>query len=255
MPNSVLPYADGRLSSPELQPTIWVEVARGRTRYPRRPVDGDRFLIGGASNCHLQLGGDNIPFLHSMLQVERGQVTIEAFVRHPELRVNGHPVRSSNLCDGDSISIGPFELTLHLQATLETCTSEADLAPIPLDLEDAAAESPEALSAAELVARIESADSEVETFERAQRTGAAALLDAIRFVDADESAVDAGPVLHELQSLSDDLVTRLETLRQRERSQVERADLLLSAQDRLAEQLRLAAESLAQEQARVRASA
>src|SRR5688500_1252666 len=50
--------------------TIWLEVRRGRTRAPRRAVRRQRFLIGAGSNCQLQLGGSDIPILHSILLVD-----------------------------------------------------------------------------------------------------------------------------------------------------------------------------------------
>ena len=62
-------------------------------------------------------------------------------------------------------------------------------------------------------------------------------------------------LLSDLTGITQELEQRLTLLREQEHEQNARAEALLSAQDRLAEQLRLAALSLSQEQARVRASA
>jgi hypothetical protein len=238
--------------------TAWIEISRGRTLYPRRPIAGERFLIGAGSNCHLQLGGHGMPFLHSLIVRSDQSLTIEAFAAHPELRINGAVVRTAELRDGDRLEIGLFELTLHRQASVEAEPSEPLYAPIPLDLADEPAPRPASeLSAAELAAQIEAHETAVAEFDDRQRSGVAALLQAARHAAAvpEETAAEENQLLEELSTLSLDLEQRLAELRQREDAQRLRAESLLSAQDRLAEQLKLAAQSLAQQQDRVRASA
>lgn len=248
-----------RESSPRSRrlPTIWLEIARGRTRYPRRPVLTDRFLIGAGSNCHLQLGGDGIPFLHSLLAIDPSAVSIEAFVPWPELTVNGQPLRTAVLGDGDEIGIGPFRFTIHLQASVETGAPDPLYAPLPLELaqqsEDQPLEDLAAVSTTELVERIESLQQQVDDDDAARRAGAAALLAAVRHSAAVETAPIA--VLHDITAISHDLERRISLLREREQEQTQRAESLLLAQARLAEQLELASRSLAGEQDRVRASA
>lgn len=240
-------------------PTVWLEIQRGRTLYPRRPVLTDRFLIGAGSNCHLQLGGDGMPFLHSLLTVERGGVFIEAFVPWPELCVNGETLRTAHLADGDEITIGPFQFTVHLRASAEVEPEQSLYAAIPPEAaqEESEPEDASALSTAELVAQIESLESEVEAHEAAERRGAAALLDAARRVAvvARPAQGETAALLRDFSDLSQNLEHRLTLLREREQEQMARAEALLTAQARLAEQLQLAAQSLAAEEARVRASA
>lgn len=242
-------------------PVVWIEIRRGRTQYPRRPIAADRFLIGAGSSCHLQLGGDNMPFLHSLIVRTEGDTTIEAFVPSPELRVNGAAVKSAMLGDGDTIAIGGIEFAVHLQPSLETEAEDPLHTPIPLNLADSAEEEVADLSAEELVVRLEAAEAEVEAYDAAQRAGAAALLEAVRSAAAPiapAAAVDddvEAELLSELSTFSIELEQRLTALRQQEDAQRIRAEALLSAQDKLAEQLRLATQSLAHEQARNRASA
>lgn len=242
---------------------MWLEIHRGRTLFPRRPVLTNRFLIGAGSNCHLQLGGEGMPFLHSLLTVEGGGVFIEAFVPWPELCVNGETMRTAHLADGDEITIGPFQFTVHLRASAEREPDPSLYAEIPPEAarEESAPEDVSALSTAELVARIESLESEVEAHESAARTGAAALLDAVRHTaivappKVRPAAAEAEALYRDFSDLSQDLEHRLTLLREREQEQRARAEALLTAQARLAEQLQLAAQSLAAEEARVRASA
>lgn len=249
-------------------PALWLEICRGRTQFPRRPVLTSRFLIGAGSNCHLQLGGDGVPFLHSIIDQSNGVVSIEAFTAQPELRINGQIVRSAVLADGDELSIGGFTFRLHGVPAMVPEAIDPLLADVPLDLADPDDEAPAELSAAELVARLEAADEEVTDFEEAEQSGLQALLGAVRhwrpepsraedvaMAPAAAAAASEAALTEELATISLEVEQRLAQLRQWEAEQTARAETLLSAQDRLAEQLRLAAQSLATEQARVRASA
>ncbi|QDT53826.1 hypothetical protein Pan44_18500 [Caulifigura coniformis] len=96
----------------------WIEIRGGRTRFPQRPIEGDRFLIGSGSNCQLQLGG-GMPMAHSVISYGPGGWTIEALVPEPPLRVEGKVVRQASLFDGEVIELGPFTLVAHLAAVAE----------------------------------------------------------------------------------------------------------------------------------------
>ena len=249
--------------------SLWVEICRGRTQFPRRPIAGSRFLIGAGSNCHLQLGGEGMPFLHSLIAVESGAVIVEAFVPHPELQVNGEPVRTAELRDGDRVSLGAFEFILHGRPVADSAQADESETSVRLERsDDESVEDLQTLSASELVARIEAAEADLERYDELRQPGAAALLAAVRNAGpaaserrpASEAAAEShgtreAELLDELSGISQELEQRLSLLREREREQVARAEALLGAQDRLAEQLRLAAQSLSQEQARIRASA
>jgi len=160
----------------------WLEVRRGRTRFPRRPLSSDRFLIGSGTNCHLQLGGD-MPMLHSLLVQEEGRWTVEVIAPEPMLFVNGEACRQRVLCVGDCIQIGEFEFAL--------CRGEGGRTePAPrhphhravtsASVTEEAAE----LTASELLERVEVEVVAVVEFEAGRRRGAKALLDAI-FVQGD----------------------------------------------------------------------
>jgi predicted component of type VI protein secretion system len=165
----------------------WLEVRRGLTRAPRREILGRRFLIGAGSNCQLQLGGGDVPILHSILLVEEDGAHIDAVVATPQLLVNGRPQRSADLRDGDVFTIGKFEFQVHVPLPTGALQSAAGQEPPP-----AAAADPGQLSATELVALIEGEEELVSQFETARRNGAAALLDAVRqVVDAQSAAAAA----------------------------------------------------------------
>lgn len=203
-----------------------------------------------------------MPFLHSLIAVEPTGVVLEAFVPYPELKVNGEAVRTSELRDGDQVAIGPFEFTLHgTPASTATGISDEPVGAVESEADIELADL-HTLSASELVARIESAEDDIARNDELQQPGAAALLAAIRNAGARLPEVGAADIeeaeaelLSDLTGITQELEQRLTLLREQEHEQNARAEALLSAQDRLAEQLRLAALSLSQEQARVRASA
>ncbi len=90
----------------------WLEVRRGRTRFPHRPLLSDRFLIGSGTNCHLQLGG-GLPMLHTLLTREQGRWRVEAIAPEPPLLINGTTCRCQTLCPNDVIQLAEFEFVFH----------------------------------------------------------------------------------------------------------------------------------------------
>lgn len=260
MPSSLLAPGADTVSLPS-RSAVWIEIHRGKTQFPRRPVLGERFLIGAGSNCHLQLGGQGMPFLHSVLLVQGNQVTLEAFVPWPELQLNGTPVQSVTLLDGDRVSIGPFEF----QVQIESYTAAADpddlYAKVPLSVaqEAEAEENLKELSVAELIEKIEDAEEDVAAFDDSRQAGAAALLDAAWLAgETSPGSAEELPevrLLHDLNRLADEIQQRLEVLKQRDAVQLQRADEVLAVQDRLAEQLKRVAESMTAGEDEFRATA
>ncbi len=156
----------------------WLEIRRGRTKFPHRPLTASRCLIGSGTNCHLQLAGD-VPLLHSLLVLDEGRWTLEVIAPEPKLFINGEASRHRELCVGDCIQLGDFEFAL--------CRGEGGpQEPAPRRLHhrqfpsgsdrDVAAR----LTAAELVERMESELDVMLEFDEGRRECARALLEAIR---------------------------------------------------------------------------
>ncbi|MEZ6055879.1 MAG: FHA domain-containing protein [Planctomycetaceae bacterium] len=272
MPHKTHALSSSQSDSPEItQPVVWLEVARGRTRYPRRPVTQSRFLIGAGSNCALQLGGEGVPFLHSMMLTEPGRISIESFVPSPPLTINGETVRSAELHDGDLLAIGEFEFNIHIDASAigrevsAPLTGEDSGEELLFDDEDLSE-----LSAAELVNRLELEMDDIDEFEESCRSGVAALLDAAWLAGepSRSGATEGAPaveesadgeleesLLEEMLELSHELETRLAQLREVEEVQAGRGASLLEAQDQLVDQLARLKASLAEESLPKRARA
>lgn len=240
----------------------WVEIVRGRTSFPHRPVRGDRFLIGAGSQCDLQLGGPEIPMLHSLIVVHPRGVTLEAFAPTPDLLVNGEKRRSVTLRHHDRVEIGRVELRFHNPAEVAPLPTQLDGVPDEVPVDDPSLADPIALTAEELTDLTETTsagdmtlDALVERLEEERQaaqeladrraSGAAALLDAIRRAgeaddapvetteSAEEPEVDALP----MQVVDAELEERERQLLALEETLAARAAGLALVQDRLVEQI------------------
>ncbi|RPI85854.1 MAG: FHA domain-containing protein, partial [Planctomycetaceae bacterium] len=129
---SATPVSSGdALRTPLLaEPHLVLEITRGRTRFPLRPVPGPRYLIGAAVTCDLRLGGNGMPALHSLISVEDQIYTIEAIASDPPLKVNGERVQVADLRDGDLLEIGDVELTVRMVAGQSPASAQASGATI-----------------------------------------------------------------------------------------------------------------------------
>lgn len=105
-------------------PVVFLEIKQGRTAFPYRPVQGNRFLIGSASCCDLCLGSQSVPQLHSLLHIDKDDVVLEAVADFPLLKINGEIERSKSLCDGDVIEIGRFQLVARISSSFNTTPVE-----------------------------------------------------------------------------------------------------------------------------------
>lgn len=216
--------------SPDSAPaTFQLIIERGVSRFPVRPILGDRYLIGAGSNCHLQLGGD-IPLLHSIIIPEEDHLWIDAVSPIPQLIVNGRQLREGPLKQGDVIVIGDFVFCVAQKRSVPQ-----PVTPISVVLQPDAA----SMSAAELVDLLEQDLENLEDFERQQRQSVAALTQAsIR--SGTPLPIDwcHDPRASLLQLLSE-LHDRSRALDIREAALMDHASQLASSQEELRRQLEL----------------
>jgi Inner membrane component of T3SS, cytoplasmic domain len=150
-----------------------LEICRGRTEHPLRPIETERFLIGSSPRCDLQLGGAEMPALHSLIVLDGGEMWLEAVAPAPAIEVNGRAESSVQLAHGDRIRIGGFEFLAHVPQRSASVSAPLDE---EFGSEAVAEEEVGELSAAELVERIEAATQLVNDFEERQRLGLEAML-------------------------------------------------------------------------------
>lgn len=219
----------------------WIEIQRGRTRFPKRPFVRDRFLIGSGSNCDLQLGGTGIPILHSLIIREPLGLRIEAMTTAPPLYVSGWPVRETLLKEGDTLSIGPFTLIVHLPVA---AAAEAETGYEPLDVaalvaqqaqDEAEAAALAGLSASELVDRIASELMRIDSQDEASRASLAALVQAAMGSQGEASDAELTRVIAELEAAAREITSRSQQLQVREQDLAARAEEVLRMQERLIE--------------------
>lgn len=156
-------------------PRMILEICRGLTRFPQRPVSGPRFFIGSGSGCDLRLGGDSFPAIHSLIQTRENGVWLEVLAENPPAHLNGEITRGEWLRDGDRIEIGAFQFIAHvlpeLPPTSVGVTSRWATRPVEQLAE---------LSAVEIAERLEGEMGQVDRFARGRDAGVQALLQALK---------------------------------------------------------------------------
>ena len=247
----------------ESSPQYSLEIVKGKTKFPVRPLQGDRLTIGAGTCCGLQISGQTMPILHTVIHIESEEVTIEAIAPQPRLLLNGIPHQRSVLADGDVITIGPIEFVFRLtgipsvmsisNAGLSGSPSETS-GPITPDKRDHSMTNETTLkdlSASELVDLIEQDFRLIEQYESRREQGAAALLSQISQIEAEQETeqeilseqeqvsllADLEAMMEELTKFSEELQQRAEQLSSREQQYEVAAASLLETQEKLASQL------------------
>lgn len=259
-------------------PRMMLEICRGRTRFPQRPISGPRFFIGSGPSCDLQLGGEDFPAIHSLIQIRENGVWFETLAATPPVRINGEQTHGEWLRDGDRIEIGAFQFLAHLLPMLppiaigEASARSTDVAEGTFPRR--AVEDLSELSASELADRLDADMHLVEHHERGRQAGGQALLQALRrrtletpqpaaarpqpapwAASATSSASAAAQrefqaeldrLCKDLEELTTTLERRSETISQREYQFASAAESLLETQRQLVNQLEVALEHAAQ---------
>src|SRR5262245_56909378 len=102
--------------APQYLPRVTLEIVRGRARRLVRRVAPPVFLIGAAADCDLVLADEQFPQAFAYVYVTAGGVSVRHLGAAPELRVNGRPVDTVHLEDGDRLEMGPYEFQINIQA-------------------------------------------------------------------------------------------------------------------------------------------
>ncbi len=195
-------------------PYLVLEVTNGQTEHRLRPVLHKRYLIGSGTNCHLQIGEENFPPLHSIILNGPEGAEIELITSGSELIINGEKTESAILTQGDEVQIGQIKFNVHQQESIgelmapsqnisqkqveinpvktnaeDTHTEEAHIVPFPAmdspeedQVEENQVEENQAdknlseLSAEELVDMIQEEEQLIEEYESGVQAGYSALL-------------------------------------------------------------------------------
>lgn len=230
-------------------PLLFLEIHRGRTRFPRRPVPLRRFLIGKRDDCDLQLRDRTIPPVHSVIEPEGNTARIRAVAEQPPLTINGRSRQSARLAEGDRIAIGFFECLASYPEVDKLTNADKNTtdnhAGFPANSESNLGD----LSAAELTEMIEKDMALIDEMEAEQPAGMQALMAAVRErADAlqEESAsqpenADAPQELeqmvHKLNAVSHEIEACMRRMSDREATVMEAAQQVMDVQQTLSGQL------------------
>lgn len=200
-----------------------LEIQRGRTGQPFRPLLEGRLVLGSAPECDVRLGGAGMPAVHSQVHEDGGRAWIESLSADPPLLINGRECDTWVLTDGDVIVVGPFAFTWRSDGGVAESVSSLVEQPLTelLDQLDR-----------DMTLVAESA----ETTRRAASTVVEAALETI-YGDAGgadlSSEVETGR-RDEMSAKFDELTRRFEA---HESAHAESVSSLLDSQERLASQV------------------
>ena len=236
------PAADDTLPTPAAAEIhgCRLEITRGRTRFPLRPVQGTEFLIGSAADCDLQIA-KSYPEFYALITPVDGCIRISPLAIDPPLEINDVCVDSSvatRLANGDRLAIGEIEMTVHVDELADSGLAVSGL------------------SAQQLVDLLDQEMQEVEAYESRMRQGATALLEHVQasaeapvaevpVAEAELSPADVArtlmaelsEVMRALDAFAADLDQRADRLHRREGDYQRAAEFLISAQNTLARQI------------------
>ncbi len=165
---------------------VCLEIRRGRTEKPLRPMLDERFLIGSGADCDLRLGGDDIPPLHSLMHFDGADLWLEVIALEPPLKVNGQTVKTVLLRNGDRLEVSSFDFVvrhdrLHPRVDAAHAAPESEHQPPHVEFEASfPLDELALLGTEELVDHLDREMRLIERFERRRTLGANALMQAIR---------------------------------------------------------------------------
>ena len=88
----------------------YLRLADEERKFPFRPISPGLFLIGQGPGCDLRLGLEEMPPIHSAIQMSESGAELTKIAESPELFVNGEPVDHLFLEHGDLIEVGDVRL-------------------------------------------------------------------------------------------------------------------------------------------------
>src|SRR5262249_29773902 len=87
------------------------------------------FLIGSVPGCDLRLPGSDLPPVVCLITRHPTGASLRKLVATFPIAINGRPISSSVLSNGDRISLGPFEIVVQLEPAPEPTASGEQSGP------------------------------------------------------------------------------------------------------------------------------
>ncbi|MFO0946145.1 MAG: protein kinase [Planctomycetota bacterium] len=116
------------------QPKVIIHILRGKAAHRSREMTGPTLLIGSGPWCDVQMRSPDVAGKHCLVSRSSNEVTARKLdPKHPLLH-NGMSVEEALLRDGDTLTIGPFELSISIERQASSATPIAKEVPTDLKL-------------------------------------------------------------------------------------------------------------------------
>jgi len=96
-------------------PRVELEIVQGQAKHKIRPVHQRTYLFGNSDQCDLVLRDDRVEEIQGYILNTPEGVWVRQLGHQDALSVNGRQVRCMLLMDKDRLSVGPFELRVHIR--------------------------------------------------------------------------------------------------------------------------------------------
>lgn len=96
----------------DASPAVRLELRHGGGRPTVYDVTGGEFVIGSVAGCDLRLSGTNLPPVICVITRGSDGVRLRKLAPTLPLSLNGQPVQSAALADGDTIALGPLTIAV-----------------------------------------------------------------------------------------------------------------------------------------------
>jgi pSer/pThr/pTyr-binding forkhead associated (FHA) protein len=154
-------------SPSSIPPAAELIVHNGRQKGARRPLKTPVTIIGSAKGCDIRLSVKNVRQVHCLITFDNNGPQIRSWGGNGT-KVNGTPVVTQLLRDGDVIGIGPFEFVVQWSVPLAESVEETPLpaqtaAPETKDSELKLLELQQQISTARAKFRREKSEFEIES--------------------------------------------------------------------------------------------
>ncbi len=114
------------LDSDSALATVRLEVRSGVGRATVYEVGDGGFIIGSVPGCDLRLPGSNLPPIICLIGRTAAAASLRRMAPVLPILVNGKAVASAYLRDGDTVTIGPIEIVVSVQAGKNTSLDGED---------------------------------------------------------------------------------------------------------------------------------
>lgn len=97
------------------QPKVTIHILRGKAAHRSREMTGPTLLVGSGPWCDVQMRSPEVAGKHCLVSRAAGEITARKLDPSHALLHNGMSVEEAILRDGDTLTIGPFELSISIE--------------------------------------------------------------------------------------------------------------------------------------------